>query len=123
MRVGTHHRPVAKNKQRLARRLRREQTDAEAVMWGLLRHRRFSDFKFRRQVPFRNYVLDFVCFERQIVIEVDGSQHANSPTDAIRDADLAREGFRVVRYWNNDVLQDREAVTESLFALLSQNGG
>ncbi len=92
-------------------------------MWRLLRNRRFSSFKFRRQVPFKNYILDFVCFEPRIVVEIDGSQHLDSRTDKVRDAILAREGFRVVRYWNNHVLQDTEAVTESLFALLARDKG
>ncbi len=122
MPVGAHHRPVVKKNRQHARSLRRGQTDAEAAMWRLLRNRRFSSFKFRRQVPFKNYILDFVCFEPRIVVEIDGSQHLDSRTDKVRDAILAREGF-VVRYWNNDVLQDTEAVSESLFALLARDKG
>jgi very-short-patch-repair endonuclease len=93
-------------------------TDAEHAMWRLLRDRRLSSLKFRRQVPFRSYILDFVCFERRIVVEIDGSQHAGSLRDKMRDEVLASEGFRVIRYWNNDVLQRRNAVLEDLFAKL-----
>jgi len=84
-------------------------------MWRLLRDRRLADFKFRRQVPFRRYVLDFVCFDRRLVVEIDGSQHATSAYDEVRTAELAKEGFRVLRYWNNDVLQRRQSVLEDIF--------
>jgi very-short-patch-repair endonuclease len=100
--------------------MRSEPTDAEATMWRLLRDRRFSQFKFRRQVPFQNYILDFVCFERRLVIEIDGSQHAEATSDTARDQALAKEGFRVVRYWNNDVLQRRTDVLEDILSKLSK---
>jgi very-short-patch-repair endonuclease len=96
--------------------MRRGATDA--AMWLLLRDRRLSKVKFRRQVPFRNYILDFVCLERRLVIEIDGGQHADSKRDEKRDAVLASEGFQVIRYWNNDVLRQRNAVLEDLFAKL-----
>jgi very-short-patch-repair endonuclease len=100
--------------------MRHEPTDAETTMWRLLRDRRFASFKFRRQVPFRNFILDFVCFERRLVIEIDGSQHASFEIDAARDTTLEAEGFRVARYWNNDVLQRTSAVAEDVFAKLSE---
>lgn len=83
--------------------MRRKPTDAEARRWKLLRDHRLADYKFRRQVPFQSYILDFVCFEQRLVIEIDGSQHASSEGDAARDVALKAEGFRVARYWNNDV--------------------
>ena len=92
-------------------------------MWHLLRDRRFSRFKFRRQFPFRNYILDFVCLERRLIVEIDGSQHLDSKRDKERDAILTKEGFQVVRYWNNDVLQRRVAVMEDLFAKLDLSQG
>jgi very-short-patch-repair endonuclease len=101
--------------------MRRDSTDAEAAMWRLLRDRRFQAVKFRRQVPFQNFILDFVCFEQRLVVEIDGSQHADSKSDERRDAILAREGFRVARYWNNDVLQKRGAVMEDLLTKLELN--
>jgi very-short-patch-repair endonuclease len=96
--------------------MRREPTDAEAKMWRLLRHRRLALFKFRRQVPFQSYILDFVCFEKRIIIEIDGSQHASSERDTAREAVLMAEGFRIARYWNNDVLQQPTAVLEDILA-------
>ena len=118
MPVGAHHRPAAKRIRTYARDMRRTATLAEAAMWHLLRDRRFSKVKFRRQVPFQNYILDFVCFERRLIIEIDGSQHLDSNRDERRDAVLASDGFQIIRYWNNDVLQRRNVVLEDLFAKL-----
>ena len=89
-------------------------------MWRLLRGRRLSKFKFRRQVPFRNYILDFVCFDERLIVEIDGSQHAGSERDAARDAAVSAEGFRIVRYWNNDVLQRPTSVLEDILAKLAE---
>jgi very-short-patch-repair endonuclease len=114
-----NHRPVAKRIRGFAKKMRHEPTDAELAMWRLLRDRRLARFKFRRQVPFRNFILDFVCFEERIVIEIDGSQHASSVRDAARDSILVAEGFRIERYWNNEVLQQPSAVLEDIFAKLA----
>jgi very-short-patch-repair endonuclease len=114
------HRATAKRIRDFAKGMRREPTDAEARMWKLFRDRRLASFKFRRQVPFQNFILDFVCFEKRLVIEIDGSQHAASERDAARDAALTAEGFRVARYWNNDVLQQPAAVLEDILAKLSE---
>jgi len=111
-----NHRPTAKRVRNFAKKMRREPTDAEAAMWRLLRDRRLALFKFRRQVPFQNFILDFVCFDQRIVIEIDGSQHASSERDAARDAVLTSENFRVSRYWNNDVLQRPSEVLEDILA-------
>jgi very-short-patch-repair endonuclease len=78
--------------------MRREPTDAEAAMWRLLRDRRLAQFKFRRQSPFQSFILDFVCFEKCLVIEIDGSQHAASERELAREAALTAEGFRTARY-------------------------
>ena len=115
-----HHGPTAKRIRGFAKKLRREPTDAEIAMWRLLRGRRLALFKFRRQVPFQNFILDFVCFEKQFIIEIDGSQHADSERDTARDAILMAEGFRVARYWHNDVLQRPSAVLEDIFAKLAE---
>jgi very-short-patch-repair endonuclease len=96
--------------------MRRHGTDAEAAMWRLLRHRRLVGFKFRRQVPLEGFIVDFVCYDPKIVVEIDGSQHFSSQKDERRDSVLAREGFRVLRYWNNDVLQRPTTVLEDIFA-------
>ncbi len=115
-----NHRPTAKRIRDFARKMRREPTDAEAAMWRLLRDRRLAPFKFRRQVPFRNFILDFVCLERRIVIEIDGSQHESSQRDVAREAVLMAEGFQVARYWNNDVLLRPSAVLEDILAKLAE---
>ena len=115
-----HHRPTAKRIRTFAKKMRREPTDAEARMWRLLRHRRLQLFKFRRQVPFQNLILDFVCFEKRFIVEIDGSQHAGSERDMARDAFLAAEGFRIARYWNNDMLQQPSAVLEDILAKLAE---
>ena len=119
MPAGFHHRPVSANGRTFAKRMRQNATNAEATMWRLLRDRRLAGFKFRRQVPFQRFILDCVCFERKIVIEVDGSQHLDSLRDKERDSVLQREGFTVLRYWNNDVLQRPGSVLEDIFACLS----
>jgi very-short-patch-repair endonuclease len=118
MPVGPRHRPAAKRIRTYARDMRRTATLAEAAMWHLLRDRRFSKVKLRRQVPFQNYIPDFVCFERRIIIEIDGSQHLDSNRDERRDAVLASDGFQIIRHWNHDDLQRRNAVLEDLFAKL-----
>jgi very-short-patch-repair endonuclease len=115
-----HHRPIAKRFRKFAKNMRREPTDAEAAMWRLLRDRRLALYKFRQPVPFQNFILDFVCFEKRTVIEIDGSQHADSGRDAAREAILKAEGFRIVRYWNNDVLQRPSSVLEDIFARLTE---
>jgi very-short-patch-repair endonuclease len=112
------HRPTEKRIRSFAKKMRREPTDAEAAMWRLLRDRRLELFKFRRQVPFQSYILDFVCFDRRFIIEIDGSQHASSERDQTREAILIAEGFQIARYWNNDVLQQPTSVLEDILAKL-----
>jgi len=114
------YRPVAKRIRGFAKKMRHEPTDAELAMWRLLRDRRLARFKFRRQVPFRNFILDFVCFEKRLIIEIDGSQHASSKRDEAREAVLIAEGFRIARYWNNDVLRQPSAVLEDIFVKLAE---
>jgi very-short-patch-repair endonuclease len=117
-----HHRPTTKRIRDFAKEMRREPTDAETKMWRLLRDRRLTHFKFRRQVPFQNFILDFVCFEKRLIIEIDGSQHADSERDTAREAVLLAEGFRIARYWNNDVLQRYTSVLEDVLAKLVESG-
>jgi very-short-patch-repair endonuclease len=102
-----------------ARALRSRMTDAERKLWFALKDRRFDAFKFRRQVPIGPYIADFLCFEKRLIVEVHGGQHAESVRDAERDAWLARNAFRVVRYWNNDMLQNLEGVLTDLAAELN----
>jgi very-short-patch-repair endonuclease len=101
---------VDDQKQRRARELRQRMTNAERKLWYALRDRRFARFKFRRQVPVGRFIADFVCFERRLVIEVDGGQHAESVRDQWRDRWFAANGFRVLRFWNNEVLKNLEGV-------------
>ena len=115
-----HHQPTAKRIRNFAKKMRGEPTDAEARMWRLLRDRRLALFKFRRQVPFQNFILDFVCFDERLIIEIDGSQHTSAERDLARDAGLIAEGFRIARYWNNDVLQRPSAVLEDILAKLAE---
>jgi len=87
-----------------ARDMRRDPTEAEKRMLRLLRDRRLGSFKFRRQEPIGSYIVDFVCFDSKLIIELDGSQHAESGYDAQRDAWFASRGFTVLRFWNSEVL-------------------
>jgi very-short-patch-repair endonuclease len=103
---------------RLARRLRANQTNAETVLWNRIRSRQIDGHKFARQVPIGAYICDFVCRDKQIVIEVDGGQHADSAADAVRDAHLIAEGYRVLRFWNNDVLGNLKGVLITIQAAL-----
>ncbi|MEZ5787672.1 MAG: endonuclease domain-containing protein [Xanthobacteraceae bacterium] len=89
-------------------------------MWRLLRDRRFEGLKFRRQFPFQNYILDFVCFKPRVVIEIDGSQHIGAVRDQHRAKALQKEGFEIIRYWNNDLLQRPASVLEDLFHRLGR---
>ena len=94
-----------------ARRLRQNATDAERVLWQQLRASRLGGHKFRRQASIGRYIVDFACFEVCLIVEVDGGQHAErQQQDAQRTAWLASQGFRVLRFWNTEVLGDMEAV-------------
>ena len=93
-----------------ARKLRANQTDAESKLWYRIRNRQISGYKFVRQEPIGRYICDFVCREEMVVIEVDGGQHLESKRDEVRDRYLAEEGYRVLRFWNNDVLSNIDGV-------------
>jgi very-short-patch-repair endonuclease len=99
--------------------MRRRPTEAEQRLWRLLRNRRFVAFKFRRQVPVDHYIVDFICFEARLIIELDGSQHAESERDQIRDAYLTAQGFRLLRIWNADLLGRPDHVLEAVWHALS----
>ena len=101
------------------RKLRHNMTDAELRLWRYLKGRQMSGYKFRRQHPFEDYVLDFVCLEAMLIIEVDGAQHAhNTISDRARTKNLKEAGFKVMRFWNNEVLEQMEAVKESIWRAL-----
>jgi len=99
-----------------AKALRKDMTDAERRLWYRLRARRFQGLKFKRQVPIGPFVADFASMRAKVVIEVDGGQHDENQKDKIRDQFLSERGFRVLRFWNNDVLRSTEAVLETISA-------
>jgi very-short-patch-repair endonuclease len=103
-----------------SRKLRRDMTDAERKLWSLLRNNQLG-VKFRRQVPYDLYILDFYCVKAKLVIEVDGAQHFTSDgkrRDEIRDADLRRDGLEVLRFMNAEVLTNSEGVEQAIFETL-----
>ena len=102
-----------------ARFLRKAMTDSERLLWRHLRNRQMVGFKFRRQYPVGPYIVDFVCLEKKLVIELDGGQHAFSlMTDVKRTRYLETKGYRVMRFWNNQVLQETEAVLSVILEVM-----
>ena len=103
--------------------LRFNQTEAESRLWFYLRAKRFGDFKFKRQQIIGPYIVDFVCFKKRLVIELDGGQHQEKEIrgyDVHRTKFLESQGFRVLRFWNNDVFLETAGVLESIFLNLSR---
>jgi len=105
-----------------ARRLRRASTIAETRLWNRIRSRAVEGHKFVRQEPIGPYVVDFVCREQRLVVEVDGGQHATDKRDAIRDQWLGDHRYRVLRFWNNDVLRNIAGVLETIAIALDAEG-
>jgi very-short-patch-repair endonuclease len=102
-----------------ARRLRRGETDAEALLWRHLRNRNFGSCKFRRQHPLGRFVIDFACAKRKVAIELDGGQHGERVAyDLMRTEELRRRGWMVMRFWNDDVLTKPELVLEEIGRLM-----
>ncbi|WP_373488559.1 endonuclease domain-containing protein [Blastomonas sp.] len=98
-----------------ARHMRKEPTEAEAKLWSCLRAGRLNGFKFRRQVTIGTYIADFVCPSAKLIVEIDGSQHAEQTIyDAQRTAFLVGEGYRVIRFWNDEVLGSCDDVIEAI---------
>ena len=115
-RLPTHQRD-------LARRLRRELTDPERLLWGQLRAHRQDGLAFRRQAPMGPYVVDFACHAARLVIELDGGGHSwanRSSRDATRDAWLADRGYRVLRFWNDEVVRNLHGVVETILAAAAE---
>ena len=114
---GHTNRKILRGK--LQRKLRNNPTDAEALLWRQLRGRQLEGCKFRRQHPFLDFILDFACLERKLVVELDGGQHADAATyDARRTASLENAGFTVLRFWNNDVFENMDGVLEVILRAL-----
>ena len=105
-----------------ARRLRRDSTEAERRLWSLLRDQRLAGYRFRRrQHPVSGFILDFACTKYPLAIEADGSQHAKKLSDASRAAALRKQGWRILRFWNNDVLANTEGVVETVLRVLKES--
>ena len=102
---------MASDEATLAKNLRKRSTDAERLLWKYLRIKQIEGLKFRRLEPIGNYILDFVCYEKQLILEADGGQHSTE-VDANRDAWLNSQGFKILRFWNHDVLLNIEGVLE-----------
>lgn len=96
--------------------MQREPTEAENKLWQEFRDRRLDSLKFRLQVPIGNYIVDFLCLEAKLIVEIDGSQHADSDYDRKRDIVLNERGFRVLRFWNDDIMRDLDAVYATIIA-------
>ena len=98
-----------------AKSLRTQQTDAELRLWYYLRAHRFMGMKFKRQKPIGCYIVDFICFNPRLIVEIDGGQHTEQVAyDRKRDAYLQNESFTVLRFWNNQILRETDAVLESI---------
>lgn len=102
------------SRQCFAKQLRSNMTEAESLLWYHLRGHRLCGMKFKRQQPLGDYIVDFVSFDKKLVIEVDGGQHVDSQPDKRRDTWLQGQGFRMLRFWNNEVLGETEAVLERI---------
>jgi very-short-patch-repair endonuclease len=104
-----------------ARRLRRDQTDAERRLWFQLLDRRLGGWKFKRQVPIGRFVVDFLCVERKLIIELDGGQHdSDRERDSERTRVLEAAGYLVLRFWNNDVMGNMNGVLQMILDTLEQ---
>jgi len=112
--MKTHHKSIARN-------LRKNSTEAERKLWSHLRNRQLLNHKFRRQHPIGKYVVDFVCIEKQLIIELDGGQHMERKSeDEERTKFLETQGYRVLRFWNDQVLKETVSVLEVILKALEE---
>lgn len=119
----THNVKTVSLQHHRARRLRRDQTGVEAKLWARLRARRFGEFRFRRQFPIGNFIADFACPRARLVIEVDGGQHLEQAAkDAWRTRLIEERGYRVIRFWDGEVLTEIDGVLESIEQALREGG-
>lgn len=114
---GGFHAPAATKQ---ARGLRAKQTDAEKKFWHEVKAKRFEGYKFRRQYPIGKYIADFVCVEAGVIVEIDGGQHCENVKDDVRTEFLNGLGYHVVRFWNNDILNNLQGSLQALSLTLSQ---
>jgi very-short-patch-repair endonuclease len=97
----------------LARHLRKKETEPEQILWSWLRTKQLDGIKFRRQEPIGNYIVDFVSFDKKLIIEIDGGQHSEDNIalkDAVRTRWLESQGFKLIRFWNSDILSNLDGV-------------
>jgi very-short-patch-repair endonuclease len=106
---------------RRARNLRRDSTTAESRLWYVLRNRNLCGLKFARQLPIGPYFADFVCRESALIVELDGGQHDGSLPDMRRTAFLNGEGYSVLRFWNNEVLHNRDGVIDAIMRVIAKD--
>lgn len=118
--MTSSHTPVPAQDRANAKRMRKEMTDAERKLWHELRAHRLMNLGFRRQYPIRNYIVGFACLARRLIVEIDGSQHADDKTaahDMTRTAVLEADGWTVLRFWNDDVLRDIDNVCQHIVTI------
>lgn len=108
------HRSVPPVHRRFARNMRTDATKAENLLWQALRGKQLEGLKFRRQTPVDGYIVDFVCFEVRLIIEVDGGQHSESAADMIRDVHFEKAGFKTLRFWNDEIEHHLDAVCHKI---------
>jgi very-short-patch-repair endonuclease len=109
-----NHAPVPDKNRRFAKSMRKVMTDAELKLWNELRAHRLMGLGFRRQLPIDGFIVDFACPAKKLIVEVDGSQHADTEYDRQRDARLRALGWTALRFWNDDVLKDIDAVCQRI---------
>ncbi|MDO6963120.1 endonuclease domain-containing protein [Rhizobium alvei] len=117
------HRAPPPDHRHFARAMRDDSTRAENLLWQQLRNRQIGGVKFRRQVPIDGSIVDFICFERRLIIEVDGGQHADSQSDLTRDAHFRAAGFRVIRFWNDEIEDVLDFVILRILDVLKSGNG
>ncbi|MCQ2003997.1 endonuclease domain-containing protein [Rhizobium sp. NRK18] len=114
--------PVPPHHRNFARSMRADSKAAESMLWQSLKNRQLAGFKFKRQVPLDGYILDFVCFEARLIVEADGGQHAESVRDAKRDRHFRDAGFRVLRFWNDEIERNLVDVCRVILLELKNTG-
>jgi very-short-patch-repair endonuclease len=102
-----------------ARAMRRDPTEPERLLWARLRDRRLGGYRFRRQHPIGAFIADFACLERRVIVEADGEQHVDSEHDVYRSEWLQAQGWRMIRFWNNEVRENPDGVAQAILLVLS----
>ncbi len=114
--------PLVRKATSRARNLRKRSTDAESILWNLLRNRQLVGHKFRRQVPIGKYIVDFLCVAGGLIVELDGGHHKEQMSyDSERTLFLESKGYRVLRFWNSQMLEEMDAVQEAILMALNES--